>query len=35
MGQSYRAQFEGAMDRYKGSVSDVIKNWPQIMAGHE
>jgi len=35
MGQSYRAQFEGAMDRYKGNVSDVIQNWPQIMEGHE
>lgn len=35
MGQSYRAQFEGAMDRYKGNVNDVIKNWPEIMAGHE
>jgi phospholipid transport system substrate-binding protein len=35
MGQSYRAQFEEALDLYKGSVSDVIKNWPQIMDGHE
>lgn len=35
MGQSYRAQFEEALDRYKGSVSDVIQNWPQIMDGHE
>ena len=35
MGQSYRAQFEEALDRYKGNVSDVIQNWPQIMDGHE
>lgn len=35
MGQSYRAQFEGAMDRYKGQVSAVIENWPQIMDGHD
>lgn len=35
MGQSYRAQFEAAVDRYKGSVNEVIKNWPQIMDGHE
>lgn len=35
MGQSYRAQFESAVDRYKGDVSEVIKNWPQIMDGHE
>ncbi len=35
MGQSYRAQFEEALDRYKGSVSEVIQNWPQIMAGRE
>jgi len=35
MGQSYRAQFEAAMDRYKGNVDDVIQNWPQIMEGHE
>ncbi len=35
MGQSYRAQFEAALDLYKGSVSDVIKHWPQIMDGHE
>jgi len=35
MGQSYRAQFEEALDRYRGSVSDVIQNWPQIMDGHE
>jgi len=35
MGQSYRAQFEEALDRYKGSVSDVIQNWPQIMHGRE
>lgn len=35
MGQSYRAQFEEALDLYKGNVSEVIKNWPQIMDGHE
>jgi phospholipid transport system substrate-binding protein len=35
MGQSYRAQFEAALDLYKGNVSDVIKHWPQIMDGHE
>ena len=35
MGQSYRAQFESALERYKGSVSAVIKNWPEIMQGHE
>jgi len=35
MGQSYRAQFEEALDLYKGNVSDVIKNWPQIMDGRE
>ena len=35
MGQSYRAQFEEALDIYKGSVSDVITHWPQIMDGHE
>jgi phospholipid transport system substrate-binding protein len=35
MGQSYRAQFEEALDRYQGNVSDVIQNWPQIMAGRE
>jgi phospholipid transport system substrate-binding protein len=35
MGQSYRAQFEAAVDRYKGDVNEVIKNWPQIMDGHE
>jgi phospholipid transport system substrate-binding protein len=35
MGQSYRAQFEEALDRYRGSVSDVIQNWPQIMDGRE
>ena len=35
MGQSYRAQFEEALQLYKGSVSDVITNWPQIMDGHE
>lgn len=35
MGQSYRAQFESAVDRYKGDVNEVIKNWPQIMDGHE
>ena len=35
MGQSYRAQFESALERYKGSVSDVIKNWPELMQGHE
>jgi len=35
MGQSYRAQFEAATDRYKGDVNEVIKNWPQIMDGHE
>ena len=35
MGQSYRAQFESALERYKGSVNDVIKNWPELMQGHE
>jgi phospholipid transport system substrate-binding protein len=35
MGQSYRAQFEEALDLYKGSVGDVITHWPQIMDGHE
>ncbi|HEY6131931.1 MAG TPA: ABC transporter substrate-binding protein [Halioglobus sp.] len=35
MGQSYRAQFEAAVDRYKGNVNDVIQNWPQIMEGRE
>ncbi|MEZ5571739.1 MAG: ABC transporter substrate-binding protein [Halioglobus sp.] len=35
MGQSYRAQFEAALERYKGNTSDVIKNWPEIMEGHE
>jgi phospholipid transport system substrate-binding protein len=35
MGQSYRAQFEAALEKYKGSVPDVIKNWPEIMQGHE
>lgn len=35
MGQSYRAQFESAMERYKGNVRDVITNWPQIMDGKE
>ncbi len=35
MGQSYRAQFEAATERYKGDVNEVIKNWPQIMEGHE
>jgi phospholipid transport system substrate-binding protein len=35
MGQSYRAQFEEALDRYKGNVGDVIQNWPQIMQGRE
>lgn len=35
MGQSYRAQFEAAADRYKGDISEVIKNWPQIMEGRE
>lgn len=35
MGQSYRAQFEAALDKYKGSVPEVIKHWPEIMQGHE
>lgn len=35
MGQSYRAQFEGALGTYKGNVSEIIKNWPIIMEGHE
>lgn len=35
MGQSYRAQFEAAVDRYQGNVNEVIKNWPQIMDGRE
>ncbi len=35
MGQSYRAQFEEALDLYKGNVSDVTKHWPQIMDGRE
>jgi phospholipid transport system substrate-binding protein len=35
MGQSYRAQFEAALQKYKGSVPEVIKNWPEIMQGHE
>jgi phospholipid transport system substrate-binding protein len=35
MGQSYRAQFEEALDLYKGNVGEVIKNWPQIMDGRE
>lgn len=35
MGQSYRAQFEAAQDRFQGNVSEVIKNWPQIMEGRE
>jgi phospholipid transport system substrate-binding protein len=35
MGQSYRAQFEEALDRYKGNVGEVIQNWPQIMQGRE
>lgn len=35
MGQSYRAQFDAALERYQGSVSDVIKHWPEIMSQNE
>jgi phospholipid transport system substrate-binding protein len=35
MGQSYRAQFDTALERYKGSVPDVIQHWPEIMNQNE
>lgn len=35
MGQSYRAQFQTALDTYQGDIDQVISHWPEIMNENE